>query len=73
MLSSTQFGFRKKRNTELAATLLLDKIRENTDEGFPQSTRRFQKNQLHNIQHGLDTELERIFTKKDQRDSFEDT
>ena len=31
MLSSTQFGFQKKRNTELAATLLLGKIRENTD------------------------------------------
>ena len=33
LLSSTQFGFRKKRNTELAATLLLDKIRDNTDKG----------------------------------------
>ena len=28
-----QFGFRKKRNTELAATLLLDKMSENTDKG----------------------------------------
>ena len=33
LLSSTQFRFRKKRNTELAATLLLDKIRDNTDKG----------------------------------------
>ena len=33
LLSSTQFGFRQKRNTELAATLLLDEIRRNTDTG----------------------------------------
>ena len=33
LLSPTQFGFRKKRNTEYAATLLLDQIRENTDSG----------------------------------------
>ena len=33
LLSSTQFGFRKKRNTKLAPTLLLDKIRDNTDKG----------------------------------------
>ena len=33
LLSSTQFGFRKKRNTELAATLLLDEIRRNMDNG----------------------------------------
>ena len=33
LLSPTQFGFRKKRNTEYAATLLLDQIRQNTDSG----------------------------------------
>ena len=33
LLSPTQFGFRKKRNTEFAATLMLDQIRENTDSG----------------------------------------
>ena len=33
LLSPTQFGFRKKRNTEFAATLLLDQIRESTDSG----------------------------------------
>ena len=33
LLSPTQFGFRKKRNTELAVTLLLDEIRQNTDIG----------------------------------------
>ena len=33
LLSPTPFGFRKNRNMELAATLLLDKIRENTDKG----------------------------------------
>jgi len=33
LLSTTQFGFRKKRNTEIAATLLLDEIRENMNNG----------------------------------------
>ena len=33
LLSATQFGYRKKRNTELAATLLLDEIRRNMDKG----------------------------------------
>lgn len=33
LLSPTQFGFRKQRNTELAATLFLDKLRENMDKG----------------------------------------
>lgn len=33
LLSETQFGFRKKRNTELAATLFLDTIRRNIDNG----------------------------------------
>ena len=33
LLSPTQFGFRKQRNTELAATLFLDKLRENMDNG----------------------------------------
>ena len=33
MLSATQFGFRKKRNTETAATLFLDQIRQNIDSG----------------------------------------
>ena len=33
MLSATQFGFRKKRNTETAATLFLDQIRQNMDSG----------------------------------------
>ncbi|MEM6812713.1 MAG: reverse transcriptase family protein, partial [Pseudomonadota bacterium] len=33
LLSPTQFGFRKERNTELAATLLLDEIRRATDKG----------------------------------------
>ena len=28
LLSPTQFGYRKKRNTELAVTLLLDDIRQ---------------------------------------------
>ena len=32
-LSKTQFGFRKKRNTEFAATLLLDEIRQNMNNG----------------------------------------
>ena len=30
LLSSAQFGYRKKRNTELPVPLLLDKIRRNT-------------------------------------------
>ena len=33
LLSSTQFGFRTKRNTELAATLFLDEIRRSMDKG----------------------------------------
>ena len=33
VLSATQFGFRKTRNTEIAATLFLDEIRKNTDDG----------------------------------------
>ena len=33
LLSSSQFGYRKNRNTELAATLLLDDIRRNMDNG----------------------------------------
>ena len=33
LLSSTQFGFRKRRNTELAATLFMDNIREKMDKG----------------------------------------
>ena len=33
LLSPTQFGFRKERNTELAATLLLDEIQRGTDKG----------------------------------------
>ena len=31
LLSLTQFGYRKTRNTELAVTLLLDEIRRNID------------------------------------------
>ena len=34
LLSSTQFGFRRKRNTELAATLLLDNIRKDMNNGL---------------------------------------
>ena len=33
LLSSRQFGYRKQRNTELAATLLLDEVRENMNKG----------------------------------------
>ena len=33
LLSNFQFGFRRKRNTELAATLLMDSIRKNTEKG----------------------------------------
>lgn len=33
ILSQTQFGFRKNRNTELAATLFLDHLRQNMDNG----------------------------------------
>ena len=33
ILSETQFGFRKQRNTELAATLFLDEVRENMNRG----------------------------------------
>ena len=33
LLSCTQFGYRKNRNTELAATLLVDDIRRNMDKG----------------------------------------
>lgn len=33
LLSSIQYGFRKQRNTELAATLFLDKLRDNMDKG----------------------------------------
>lgn len=33
LLSNFQFGFRKKRNTELAATLFMDSIRRNMDRG----------------------------------------
>ena len=33
LLSSRQFGYRKQRNTELAATLLLDEVRENMNRG----------------------------------------
>ena len=33
LLSKTQFGYRKQRNTELAATLLLDNVRRNMDKG----------------------------------------
>lgn len=33
LLSSQQFGFRKGRSTEIAATLFLDKIRKNMDSG----------------------------------------
>ena len=34
LLSQTQFGFRKQRKTELAATLFLDEIRLNMNDGF---------------------------------------
>ena len=33
LLSPTHIGYRKKRNTELAVTLLLDEIRRNTNIG----------------------------------------
>ena len=33
LLSPTKFGFRKERNTELTATLLVDEIRRGTDKG----------------------------------------
>ena len=34
LLSNCQFGFRKKRNTELAATLFMDNIRRNMENGL---------------------------------------
>ena len=33
LLSNFQFGFRRKRNTELAATLFMDSIRTNMEKG----------------------------------------
>jgi len=33
LLSSSQFGFRSGRNTELAVTLFVDEIRKNMNEG----------------------------------------
>ena len=33
LLSDAQFGYRKKRSTDIAATLLVDNIRKNTDIG----------------------------------------
>ena len=34
LLSQTQFGFRKQRNTESAATLFLDQIRMDMNDGL---------------------------------------
>ena len=33
LLSDAQFGYRKKRSTDIAVTLLVDNIRKNTDTG----------------------------------------
>ena len=34
LINASQFGFRSKHSTQLASTLLLDKMRSNTDKGL---------------------------------------